>query len=54
MPGMPGTDAADALGIAICHAHSRETLTLIAGGTSATNGPLAGCACAVAGWLANI
>ncbi|RZT03905.1 Holliday junction endonuclease RuvC [Duganella sp. CF402] len=43
MPGMPGTDAADALGIAICHAHSRETLTLIAGGTNATaNGPLAG------------
>jgi crossover junction endodeoxyribonuclease RuvC len=43
LPGLPGTDAADALGIAICHAHSRETLTLIAGGTNATaNGPLAG------------
>jgi crossover junction endodeoxyribonuclease RuvC len=31
LPGLPGTDAADALGIAICHAHSRETLALIAG-----------------------
>jgi crossover junction endodeoxyribonuclease RuvC len=31
LPGLPGTDAADALGVAICHAHSRETLTLIAG-----------------------
>jgi len=40
---LPGTDAADALGIAICHAHSRETLALIAGGANATgNGPLAG------------
>jgi len=43
LPGLPGTDAADALGIAICHAHSRETLTLIAGATNTTvNGPLAG------------
>lgn len=43
LPGLPGTDAADALGIAICHAHSRETLSLIAGGTNAAaNGPLAG------------
>jgi crossover junction endodeoxyribonuclease RuvC len=22
LPGLPGTDAADALGVAICHAHS--------------------------------
>ncbi|WP_374358705.1 crossover junction endodeoxyribonuclease RuvC [Pseudoduganella danionis] len=29
LPGLPGTDAADALGVAICHAHNRETLTLI-------------------------
>ncbi|MHA4869562.1 crossover junction endodeoxyribonuclease RuvC [Duganella sp. PWIR1] len=43
LPGLPGTDAADALGIAICHAHSRETLAIIAGGTNSTaNGPLAG------------
>ncbi|MYM38882.1 crossover junction endodeoxyribonuclease RuvC [Duganella qianjiadongensis] len=31
LPGLPGTDAADALGVAICHAHNRETLTLIQG-----------------------
>ena len=50
LPGLPGTDAADALGIAICHAHSRETLTLIASaglktttaGATASGGPLAG------------
>jgi crossover junction endodeoxyribonuclease RuvC len=43
LPGLPGTDAADALGVAICHAHSRETLTLIAGGAAAPAiGPLAG------------
>ena len=50
LPGLPGTDAADALGVAICHAHSRETLTLIAGANSASGtvaaagllGPLAG------------
>jgi crossover junction endodeoxyribonuclease RuvC len=50
LPGLPGTDAADALGIAICHAHSRETLTLIASagiktttaGATAPGGPLAG------------
>jgi len=49
-PGRPGTDAADALGIAICHAHSRDTLTLIASagiktttaGATALGGPLAG------------
>jgi len=50
LPGLPGTDAADALGIAICHAHSRDTLTLIASagiktttaGATALGGPLAG------------
>lgn len=29
LPGLPGTDAADALGVAICHAHSLDTLALI-------------------------
>jgi crossover junction endodeoxyribonuclease RuvC len=29
LPGLPGTDAADALGIAICHAHSQDGLALI-------------------------
>jgi len=29
LPGLPGTDAADALGVAICHAHSYEALALI-------------------------
>ena len=27
LPGLPGTDAADALGVAICHAHSGDVLT---------------------------
>ncbi|HEY8100482.1 MAG TPA: crossover junction endodeoxyribonuclease RuvC [Burkholderiaceae bacterium] len=26
LPGLPGTDAADALGVAICHAHSTDAL----------------------------
>jgi len=26
LPGLPGLDAADALGVAICHAHGSETL----------------------------
>jgi crossover junction endodeoxyribonuclease RuvC len=26
LPGLPGTDAADALGVAICHAHSGEAM----------------------------
>lgn len=26
LPGLPGTDAADALGVAICHAHGGESL----------------------------
>ncbi|BDT57588.1 crossover junction endodeoxyribonuclease RuvC [Massilia varians] len=29
LPGLPGTDAADALGVAICHAHSMDTLSLV-------------------------
>ncbi len=29
LPGLPGTDAADALGVAICHAHSQATLALV-------------------------
>jgi crossover junction endodeoxyribonuclease RuvC len=29
LPGLPGTDAADALGVAICHAHSHDALALI-------------------------
>ncbi|MGH8854149.1 MAG: crossover junction endodeoxyribonuclease RuvC, partial [Telluria sp.] len=28
-PGLPGTDAADALGVAICHAHSMDAISLI-------------------------
>lgn len=27
LPGLPGTDAADALGVAICHAHSGDALS---------------------------
>ena len=30
LPGLPGTDAADALGVAICHANSHDTLSAIA------------------------
>jgi crossover junction endodeoxyribonuclease RuvC len=29
LPGLPGSDAADALGVAICHAHSHDTLALL-------------------------
>jgi crossover junction endodeoxyribonuclease RuvC len=29
LPGLPGSDAADALGVAICHAHSNATLSVI-------------------------
>jgi crossover junction endodeoxyribonuclease RuvC len=29
LPGLPGSDAADALGVAICHAHSHDALALI-------------------------
>jgi crossover junction endodeoxyribonuclease RuvC len=57
LPGMPGTDAADALGVAICHAHSRETLTLIQSGSqargTASQARWPACACGAAGWWAN-
>jgi crossover junction endodeoxyribonuclease RuvC len=29
LPGLPGSDAADALGVAICHAHSQHGLALV-------------------------
>ncbi|MDN4060767.1 crossover junction endodeoxyribonuclease RuvC [Massilia sp. YIM B02769] len=29
LPGLPGSDAADALGVAICHANTHDTLALI-------------------------
>ena len=29
LPGLPGTDAADALGVAICHAHSGDALSTL-------------------------
>ncbi|MCA1324383.1 crossover junction endodeoxyribonuclease RuvC [Herbaspirillum sp. alder98] len=29
LPGLPGTDAADALGVAICHAHGGDTLAAL-------------------------
>ena len=29
LPSLPGPDAADALGVAICHAHSGETLAML-------------------------
>ncbi len=31
LPGLPGTDAADALGMAICHAHGGSTLGTLGG-----------------------
>jgi crossover junction endodeoxyribonuclease RuvC len=31
LSGLPGTDAADALGVAICHAHSSDVLALMGG-----------------------
>jgi crossover junction endodeoxyribonuclease RuvC len=37
LPGLPGTDAADALGIAICHANSHDALALM--GTLAPANP---------------
>jgi crossover junction endodeoxyribonuclease RuvC len=37
LPGLPGTDAADALGIAICHANSQDVLALM--GTLAPANP---------------
>jgi crossover junction endodeoxyribonuclease RuvC len=29
LPGLPGSDAADALAVAICHANSHDALALI-------------------------
>ena len=37
LPGLPGSDAADALGVAICHAHSQHGLALVS--TQATVQP---------------
>lgn len=37
LPGLPGTDAADALGIAICHANSQDVVALM--GTLAPANP---------------
>ena len=30
LPGLPGTDAADALGLAITHAHAAKSIALLA------------------------
>ena len=38
LPGLPGTDAADALGVAICHAHSHATLSVVQTGHPALSG----------------
>jgi len=38
LPGLPGSDAADALGIAICHAHSQATLAVVKTGHPALSG----------------
>ncbi len=34
LPGLPGKDAADALGLAICHAHAGASLAALAGATT--------------------
>jgi crossover junction endodeoxyribonuclease RuvC len=33
LPGLPGKDAADALGLAITHAHAGHTMAALAGST---------------------
>ncbi len=38
LPGKPQSDAADALAIALCHAHTRQGLIRIAGSTSSRRG----------------
>jgi crossover junction endodeoxyribonuclease RuvC len=38
LPGLPGSDAADALGVAICHAHSQATLAVVQTGHPALSG----------------
>jgi crossover junction endodeoxyribonuclease RuvC len=41
LPGLPGTDAADALGLAICHAHAARSFAALArGGALAGSAPL--------------
>ena len=37
LPGLPGSDAADALGVAICHANSHDALALIGALAPASN-----------------
>ena len=37
LPGLPGTDAADALGLAICHAHAARTFAAIDAATKRTS-----------------
>ncbi len=34
LPGLPGKDAADALGLAICHAHAGASLAALARSTA--------------------
>jgi crossover junction endodeoxyribonuclease RuvC len=38
LPGLPGSDAADALGVAICHANSIDALALIGAASPALSG----------------
>ena len=38
LPGLPGKDAADALGLAICHAHAAASFAAIARGAARTTG----------------
>ena len=38
LPGLPGTDAADALGVAICHANSMDALALMGKSASGLKG----------------
>jgi crossover junction endodeoxyribonuclease RuvC len=38
LPGLPGSDAADALGVAICHANSHDALALIGALSPASQG----------------
>ena len=41
LPGTPQADAADALAVALCHAHTRQSLTRMAGHVQGTaNGRL--------------
>lgn len=40
LPGLPQADAADALAIALCHAHTRSSLIMMAGAKSSRGGRL--------------